>query len=39
MRKPPSLWSIVWTDNLSHVLACIGPVFFSFALLEKLTGT
>ena len=39
MRKLPSPWSIVWTDNKCYRLTTIGPVFFVLALMIKLTGT
>jgi hypothetical protein len=39
MRKLPSAWSIVWTDNVSYMLTSIGPVLFVLALMIKLTGT
>jgi len=39
MRKLPSRWSIVWTDNTCYQLVVFPPGFFLFALAVKLTGT
>lgn len=39
MRKLPSPWSIVWTDNACYVMTTFAPVLFFVALLIKLTGT
>lgn len=39
MRKLPSPWSIVWTDNACYQMVLFPPIFFLFALVVKLTGT
>ena len=39
MRKLPSTWSIVWTDNACYQITSIAAVVFLVALLIKLTGT
>ena len=39
MRKLPSPWSILRTDNACYQMSWIGPVFFVLSLLVKLTGT
>jgi hypothetical protein len=39
MRRPPSTWSIVWTDNACYQITSISAVVFVVALLIKLTGT
>jgi hypothetical protein len=39
MRKLPSTWSIVSTDNACHVMTVFAPVLFFLALMIKLTGT
>ena len=39
MRKQPSTWSIVWTDNACCQITSIAAVVFVVALLIKLTGT
>src|SRR5262245_51276379 len=39
MRRLPSTWSIVWTDNACYQITSIAAVVFVVALLIKLTGT
>jgi hypothetical protein len=39
MRKPPSAWSIVWTDNACYQITSIAFVVFVVALMIKLSGT
>ncbi len=39
MRKLPSPWSIIWTDNACCGIIAIAPLFLLIALLIKLTGT
>ncbi len=39
MRKRPSPWSIIWTDNACCGIIAIAPPFLLIALLIKLTGT
>ena len=39
MRKLPSPWSIIWTDNACCGITTSAPVVFLMALVIKLTGT
>ncbi len=39
MRKLPSPWSIIWTDNACSRIITIAPMVFLIALLIKITGT
>jgi len=39
MRKLPSPWSIIWTDNACCGITTSAPVVFLMALAIKLTGT
>jgi hypothetical protein len=39
MRKLPTPWSIIWTDNVCCRIITIAPVVFFLALVIKLTGT
>lgn len=39
MRRLPSPWSIVWTDNACYRIVSLSPVLLFFALMVKLTGT
>ena len=39
MRRLPSPWSIIWTDNACCRITTIAPVVFLMALVIKLTGT
>ena len=39
MRRLPSTWSIVWTDNACYQITSLAAVVFVVALLIKLTGT
>ena len=39
MRKLPSPWSIIWTDNAYRGITIIAPVLCLMALVITLTGT
>jgi hypothetical protein len=39
MRKLPSPWSIIWTDNACCGITTAAPMVFLIALVIKLTGT
>jgi hypothetical protein len=39
MRRLPSPWSIVWTDNVCFRITTLTPWALIFALMVKLTGT
>ena len=39
MRKLPSTWSIVWTDNACYQITSMAAVVFLVTLMIKLTGT
>src|SRR5262245_821423 len=39
MRRQPSTWSIVWTDNACYQITSFAAVVLVVALLIKLTGT
>ena len=39
MRKLPSPWSIIWTDNACCWITTIAPMVFLMALVIKITGT
>jgi hypothetical protein len=39
MRKRPSPWSIICTDNACWAISTSAPVVFLLALAIKLTGT
>jgi hypothetical protein len=39
MRKLPSPWSIIWTDNACWAITTSAPMVLFIALMIKLTGT
>jgi len=39
MRRLPSPWSIIWTDNAYRGITTIAPVVCLMALVIELTGT